>query len=76
MEDEDDGLVAPGGVGGPDHPEDWKYLGKYSHVGTERAAAPSVPQYATRSACGGASRVISERNAQGVAAHAGDCACA
>jgi hypothetical protein len=65
-------MEVPGGVGGPDHPEDWKY----SRVGTERAAAPSVPQYATRSACGGASRVSAKRNARGALAYAGDCACA
>jgi hypothetical protein len=29
------------GVGGGDHPQDWKD----SHVGTESAAAPSAPRY-------------------------------
>ena len=38
--------VLAAGVGGADHPEDWTY----SRVGTESAAAPSAPPYATSSA--------------------------
>jgi len=40
--DEDEGVVPPppARVGGLVQPEDWKY----SHVGTESAAAPSAPQ--------------------------------
>jgi hypothetical protein len=68
--DEEEEDVAAVGVGGPDHPDDWKY----SRVGTERAAAPSAPQYATSSAWGGASRVRARRNARGALAYAGDCA--
>ena len=47
VEGEEEGEeVLAAGVGGADHPEDWKY----SRVGTESAAAPSAPQYATSSA--------------------------
>jgi hypothetical protein len=38
--DEEGEVVLVTGVGGADHPEDWKY----SRVGTESAAAPSAPQ--------------------------------
>ena len=47
------------------HPELWKY----SRVGIDSAAAPSVPQCATRSACGGATEVSDSKNARGVAAY-------
>ena len=70
--DEEGEEVLATGVGGADHPEDWKY----SRVGTESAAAPSAPQYATSSAWGGARRVSASRNARGALAYAGDCACA
>jgi len=36
------------GVGGVDHPQDWRY----SHVGTESAAAPSAPQYGDKQCVG------------------------
>ena len=39
MEGEDEDVGA-GGVGGPDHLDNWMY----SCVGTERAAAPLAPQ--------------------------------
>jgi hypothetical protein len=38
--DEEGEVVLVTGVGGADHPEDWKY----SLVGTESAATPSAPQ--------------------------------
>ena len=38
--DEEEEDVAAGGVGGPVHPDYWKY----PRVGTERAAAPSAPK--------------------------------
>jgi hypothetical protein len=39
MKDEDEDVVVPGGVGGPDHPEDWKH----SRIWTERAARLRSP---------------------------------
>ena len=60
-----------GGTAGSAHPEDWKY----SLVGTESTAAPSSPQCATRSACGGASAARERRKARGpAAAYCGECA--
>lgn len=64
FEEDEDGDLPAGVVGGPVHPEDWKY----SRVGRESAAAPSAPQYATSSACGGARRVSARRKARGALA--------
>ena len=66
------GVDAAGGGGGggetrallSTQPELWKY----SRVGTDKTAAPSVPQCATSSACGGAIVVSESRNARGEAA--------
>ena len=58
------------GVGGADHPENWKY----SLAGSESAAAPSAPQYVTSRVWGGARRVSARRKAR--EAYARDCACA
>lgn len=53
------------GMLGSTQPEDWKY----SRVGTESTAAPSSPQCATRSACGGAMFVSERRKARGEEAY-------
>ena len=64
VDEEGDGAGAGGGSVSSTQPELWKY----SRVGTESTAAPSVPQYATRRACGGAKAAMERRKARGVRA--------